>query len=411
MELEPISREQRTMGGMDFTLLWFGAAISIAEIYVGNIMAPLGWAAGLAAIILGHVIGNLPLALGGNLGVDTGLPTMYVLRPTFGRLGSYLATVLNIVQLVGWTAIMLILSGVAFKTLFTVKAEWPVTVWIVVVGASCTVWAMVGKSTFKWLQRISGFTLGILCLIMTYVLWTKYRATGFAHQPQEALGFGIGLDLAVALPISWLPLVADYSRFARSRGGSFWGTYIGYFVGSCWMFALGLASVLVLDASDPISLMAGLGFAGPALVIVLFSTLTTTFLDIYSTGVSALNLRPATRERWFIVPAGIAGIAAALIIPLADYARYENFLLLVGSFFVPLFGVVLTHWFFMDYRKQQGVRPVEWTAVLAWALGMIVFRYASAHFFLGGSLPSLVASGLIYWLLRKVAGPYPGEIR
>ena len=401
MELQPITQKDRSMGGLDYFLLWFGASISIAEIYVGNIMAPLGWAVGLAAIFIGHVIGTLPLALGGNLGSDTGLPTMYVLRPTFGRVGSYLATILNILQLIGWTAIMLILGGIAVKSLLPENFFITVTIWIVIMGIVCTIWALVGKATFKWLQRIAVTALGVLCVIMTVVLWVNYKKSGFVTPPDGGITFGVGLDLAVALPISWLPLVADYSRFAKSTKGSFWGTYIGYFVGSCWMFALGIASTLVLQKPDPITTMAVLGLGVPALIIVLFSTFTSTFLDIYSTAVSALNLRTTSREWWFILPAGIIGIIVAVMIPLTDYHRYEGFLILIGSFFMPLFGVTLTHYFLMDYGKRK-VRSIEWIAIISWAAGVVIFQIASRKFYLGGSLPSFVLSGCIYYALRKL---------
>ncbi len=399
MELRPIPRDQRSMGGFDFFLLWLGAAISIAEIYAGYLLAPLGWGLGMAAILIGHLIGNLPLALGGNLGSDTGLPTMYVLRPTFGRLGSYLATILNIIQLVGWTAIMLLLSGDAVQALIGGEHRQAITIWMVAVGAVCVFWAAVGKSTFKWLQRVAVVLLGILCVVMTFTLWSTYRTSGWAAPPEGALPFGVGLDLCIALPISWLPLVADYSRFAKSNRGSFWGAYIGYFLGSCWMFALGLGSALILNKPDPIATMAVVGLGATALVIVLFSTLTTTFLDIYSAAVSALNLRPQTRERWFVIPAGVVGIIVALMIPLTQYHRYEGFLILIGSFFVPLFGIALTHYFLMDYGKRE-TRAVEWTALVSWALGVVIFHISSSHFYFGGSLPAFIGSGAIYWLGR-----------
>ena len=280
------------------------------------------------------------------------------------------------------------------------------TIWIVVVGGVCTVWALVGRSTFKWLQRIAVTTLAVLCVIMTVILWNSFRKHGLAAPPTGGLSFGIGLDLSIALPISWLPLVADYSRFARSGRGSFWGTYIGYFIGSCWMFALGLASTLVLKKPDPIAIMAVLGLGIPALIIVLFSTLTTTFLDVYSTAVSALNLRPQTRLSWLIIPSGLAGIVVALLIPLTEYHRYEGFLILIGSFFVPLFGITLTHYFLMDYGKREP-RPVEWTAIAAWVIGVIIFQLASRFFFLGGSLPAFVFSGAIYWIMRKAIPDRP----
>ncbi len=111
MSVEVISREKRNLGGWDFFLLWMGAAIAISEIWAGGILAPLGFLGGLVVILLGHLIGNLPLALGGVLGSDWGIPSMVSTRIAFGVRGSYLASALNIVQLVGWTAVMVIICG------------------------------------------------------------------------------------------------------------------------------------------------------------------------------------------------------------------------------------------------------------------------------------------------------------
>ena len=403
MELKPIAYIERHMRGTDFFILWFGASISIAEIYAGNILVPLGWAAGMAAILLGHAIGNVPLALGGLIGSDKGLPTMYLLRPTFGKNGSYLATVLNILQLIGWTAIMLIICGKAVQTLLNFTGAGSAQLWIVISGAVCTAWAMVGKSTFKWLQRLSIITLGALCAVMTVMLFLEsgsVQVGGGGGEP-SLLTFGQGLDLCIAMPISWLPLVADYSRFARTKKGSFIGTYLGYFIGSSWMFALGLASGLILDKPEPIISFATLWFGVPALVIVLFSTFTTTFLDIYSSAVSALNLSPRIRGSVFTAVAGGLGIAVALVLPIE---RYEEFLYTLGSFFIPLFGVVLTHYFFLDYDIESR-KKIDWIALITWLLGVAFYQFClRTGFIMGASLPALIGTGLLFFLLKRIAG-------
>jgi putative hydroxymethylpyrimidine transporter CytX len=174
----------------------------------------------------------------------------------------------------------------------------------------------------------------------------------------------IGMDLVIAMPISWLPLVSDYSRFATNSKSSFWGTWIGYFIISSWMYLLGLAASLATQSPDPsgvvMNLMVKFGWAIPALIIVLFSTFTTTFLDIYSTAISGLNIVPKLGERKGVIIGGVLGTATALIFPaLLDY---EHFLLFIGAMFCPLFGIVLVDYFLIrkgllvleDLYKKNG---------------------------------------------------------
>jgi purine-cytosine permease-like protein len=59
-----------------------------------------------------------------------------------------------------------------------------------------------------------------------------------------SLPFWIAVDIAIALPISWLPLVADYNRFARKTRGAFWGTFIGFLITNFWFLALGATLLL-----------------------------------------------------------------------------------------------------------------------------------------------------------------------
>jgi len=400
MQLQPVSLVERHWGTSDFLILWFGASISIAEMYAGNLLVPLGWTLGLSAILLGHAIGNLPLALGGLIGQEKGLPTMVLLRPTLGRRGSYLATVLNILQLVGWTAIMLIICGRTVRALAGPGLLGSKSLWIVLAGSVCTAWALMGKWTFKWLQRLSITALGCLCIAMTVMLLLHFFSS--SSEPSAAdtgvMSFGTGLDLCIAMPISWLPLVADYSRFGRSRKGTFWGAYLGYFVGSSWMFALGLGSGILLDQPEPILAFATLWFGMPALIIVLFSTFTTTFLDIYSTAVSSLNLSSRGPVFPRILAAGLLGIGIAMILPME---QYESFLLLIGTFFVPLFGMVLTQYLFMEYEVKWE-KEFDWLALGVWAAGIFIYQWVlRAEFVFGASLPALVVTGILFYLVKR----------
>ena len=332
--MERISAEERTFSGFDYFLLWGGAAVSLAEILAGGILAPLGFLTGFIVIIFGHIIGNTPLALGGVIGSHEGVATMMSTRPAFGMKGSYFPAFLNIVQLIGWTAIMLIICGEAANSIMKeVLGVSQVKLLILVSGIITTAWAVVGHKTWKWLQRISVSALLLLCIIMTYAVFKE----GIPEAVENGLSFAVALDLVIAMPISWLPLVSDYSRYAKNTRKCFVGTWVGYFIVSSWMYALGLGAALFIGSAEPVPMMLALGLGIPALIIVFLSTFTTTFLDVYSTCVSALNIWENLDERKGVLMGGAIGTAVALVFPMG---QYENFLLLIGSMFCPLFGVV-----------------------------------------------------------------------
>ena len=410
--IRPIKKEERNFTGIDFILLWSGAAISLAEILAGGILVPLGLIAGILAILLGHIIGNTPFALGGIIGSEQGIPSMVSVRPSFGNRGSYLPAFLNVIQLVGWTAIMLIICAKSAEVISQKLFSYSnFKLWIVLAGIITTLWAFFGHKTWKWLHKISVSALLVLCVIMTYVVFKEHGFTELARIPSTSdLSFAIGLDIVIAMPISWLPLVADYSRFAKSTPSSFWGTWLGYFVVSSWMYFVGLSAALATGSADPIPMLLNLGLGFAALIIVLFSTFTTTFLDIYSTAVSALNIFPQLGERRGVIIGGILGTLVALVFPIE---QYENFLLFIGAMFCPLFGIVLTDYFILRKRKyfvediykkgrywySQGVNI---NAVICWIIGVVLYQQCIKYgLWIGSSLPSMVVAGVLYLIIMK----------
>ena len=432
--IEPIPIEERNLGGWDFFLLWAGAAISLAEIWAGSLMVPLGLGLGLWAILLGHLIGNTPFALGGLMGSRWGIPSMVSVRPSFGIRGSYFPAALNVIQLIGWTAVMLIVCGQAADAISKFYGFSNLNLWIILSGVITTLWAVVGHRFWKWLQRISVLVLLILCIVLTYIVFQEYGWGMLSQIPRKKdFPFMVGMDLVIAMPISWLPLVSDYSRFATDLKRNFWGTWIGYFIVSSWMYLIGLMATLATQSPDPsgvvMSLMLKFGWAIPALIIVLFSTFTTTFLDIYSTAISGLNIFPKLGERTGIWIGGILGIMVAIIFP--TLLNYEHFLLFIGAMFCPLFGIVLVDYFLIrrgvidleDLYKREGKywfsKGINPLAIIAWAIGFGIYLGFSPMLMekvlqvkaafpwpLGSSLPSMILAGLIYWFLRKQIAVY-----
>jgi len=415
--LKPVPDGARTWRGIDFFILWAGAGISLAEIWAGGILKPMGFVMGITVILIGHLIGNTILATGGILGSESGFPTMVSLRPSFGIRGSYLASILNIIQLIGWTAVMIWIGGNAADALLKNSLGPHPRIWMVGIGLVTLGWSFVGETFWKWLQRVSVTGLFVLSLVMTALVFHAYgwhSILSFHPDAGQSMPFLLGIDLVIAMPISWLPLVADYSRFSRSNKPAFRGTWWGYFILSSWMYLVGLAAAIATKSGTPdsmvIQLMASSGWMLPALLIVLFSTFTTTFLDIYSTAVSAQNLLPQLGEKRGILLTGILGILVALVF---DANQYENFLLLIGSLFCPLFGVVLMDFFYHrqrhfvkeDIDKKQGCYwyqgGIHIPAIIAWGLGVILYQVSYRYgWAAGATLPSMLFSGGFYLLLK-----------
>ncbi|WP_242865077.1 cytosine permease, partial [Clostridium botulinum] len=153
-------------------LLWFGASISIAEILTGGLIAPLGFKKGILAIILGHVIGCTLLYFAGLIGTKSGLSSMESSRMSFGKYGSYVFSSLNILQLVGWTAIMIIgganvLNAVS-NTLFGFANK---ALWCMLISILIIIWILIGFENLGRLNVIAVGGLFILTIVLGIVIF------------------------------------------------------------------------------------------------------------------------------------------------------------------------------------------------------------------------------------------------
>jgi putative hydroxymethylpyrimidine transporter CytX len=402
------STPDRSLSGLDFFFLWAGAGIALTEIWAGGLLAPLGLTAGLIVILLGHLLGNTPLALAGLIGSRHGVAAMASTRAALGLRGSILPAILNVIQLVGWTAVMLWVGGEAATRLsggFGTRYFW-----IILGGALTTAWAMGGHRFWKKLQAVTVVLLILLSALMTYLAIRQYGWTRLLSQPAAGgLPFMSGLDLVIAMPISWIPLVADYARHAQRPRSAFFGTWLGYFVAGCWMYAVGLVVSLATSSSTPdamiMDLMASYGLAAAALLIVVASTFTTTFLDIYSNALSVRSLTSRWSGRTVMLATGLLGTGLALVL---NPLFYEGFLLLIGSAFCPLFGVVLVDYFVVRRGRwpeglDAGRGPqFRLSGLMAWATGVAVYHVLARVWpVLGASLPSMFFAALLYLLLNQ----------
>ena len=207
--------EQKRTGLFENGLIWFGAAVSLAEILTGTYIAPLGFAKGLAAILVGHLIGCILLFLSGVIGGTVRKSAMESVKMSFGQKGSLLFAILNVLQLVGWTAIMIYDGAIAADGIMH-TGRW---IWCLVIGALIILWILVGVTNLGKINTIAMAALFILTLVLCKIIFFDGGAAGNIFSGGEAAGdamsFGAAVELSVAMPLSWLPLISDYTREAE----------------------------------------------------------------------------------------------------------------------------------------------------------------------------------------------------
>jgi putative hydroxymethylpyrimidine transporter CytX len=392
---------QNNMTMFSYMTLWFGAAVSMAEILSGGLIAPLGFKKGVLAIILGHLIGTTLLVLGGLIGTRERIPSIMSTRITFGKYGSYGFSILNIVQLIGWTTVMIITGARSVNELS--KSLWNfnnMALWSIIIGVLVCLWIVFGKEGWKKLNNIAVVLLFGLTIVLSMVVFKNGGL--FTNHVEGTMSFGSAVELSAVMPLSWLPLIADYTRFAKKSKDGVIGSFSGYFFGSAWMYIIGLGIAIVGNNQDPSVMMlaANLGFS--ALGIVILATVTTTFMDVYSAGVSFLNITTMVNEKTVAIIISIIGTGIALVLNMEEY---ETFLYYIGSVFAPMFAILLIDYFFYKNRKVNESLAINWAAIIVWAIGVVLYyQFVKLDFIIGSSVPVMIITAILYMIVKGVNG-------
>jgi putative hydroxymethylpyrimidine transporter CytX len=344
-------------------LIWFGAGVSIAEILTGTYFAPLGFAKGILAILLGHIIGGLLMFAAGLIGAKEEKSAMETVKMSFGKKGSILFSALNVLQLVGWTAIMIYDGAISANGIFS-AGIW---VWAGLIGILIIVWILIGITNLGRINTVAMLALFVLTLVLFKVIFFGGSAAGITID--DSLSFGAAVELAVAMPLSWLPLISDYTREAQKPYAATAVSVIVYSLVSIFMYIIGMGAAIYTGEGDIAQIMvkAGVGVAG--LLIIVFSTVTTTFLDAYSAGVSSVSICEKINEKWFAILVTVIGTVAAMVYPMDNIT---DFLYLIGSVFAPMIAVQIADYFLLRrnvFGQDFGVRNL-----VIWLVGFIVYR-------------------------------------
>ncbi|MBO4493317.1 MAG: putative hydroxymethylpyrimidine transporter CytX [Ruminococcus sp.] len=383
--------EQKRTSIYENGLIWFGAGVSIAEIITGTYFAPLGFGKGLLAVITGHIIGCFMLFLAGLIGGRTRKSAMETVKMSFGSKGGIFFSLLNVLQLVGWTAIMIYDGALAANSIFG-AGKW---IWCLVIGGLIILWILIGIKNLGKINTVAMAALFILTLILCKVIFFDGSELPIS---EESMSFGAAVELSAAMPLSWLPLISDYTRDAEKPLAATAVSAIVYGIISCWMYAIGMGAAIFTAESDIAQIMvkAGLGIAG--LLIVVFSTVTTTFLDAYSAGISGESILSKLKGKWVAVAAAVIGTVGAVLFNMDDIT---DFLYLIGSVFAPMIAVQIADHFIL--KKESSDKSFYIISCIVWVIGFILYRFLMTKDIpVGNTLPDMAATIVICVIAKKL---------
>lgn len=382
-------------------LIWFGAGVSMSEILTGTYFAPLGIKTGLFAILIGHIIGGILLFLAGYLGAKTRNNAMETVAVSFGRKGNLPFSVLNILQLAGWLAILNYDGALAANGIFSVGAG----VWCAVIGILLLLWVLVGLKRLEKINMVAMTALFLMTLVLCFVIVTRGNfGTLFngSSANKDTLTFGAAIELSAAMPLSWIPVISDYTSNSTKPVKATVVSTIVYCLVSCWMYLIGMSAAIGMGTSDiaQISLRAGLGVVG--LLIILFSTVTTNFLAAHSAGVSGEVIGESFSKhingKYLSVLVVLLGTIAAILYPMDNI---EDFLYLINSVFAPMIAVMIVDFFFN--KKRSVTKEWDWTNLIVWLIGLSLYRVLMhVDIVIGYTLPDIVITAVLCVIVHRI---------
>lgn len=376
-----------------FAMIWFGAALSIAEIMTGTYLAPLGLTQGLYAIILGHIVGGILLFGAGLIGGRLRQGSMNTTAFSFGPWGAKGFAILNILQLLGWTGIMIYDSMLALQELIPFDPH----IWAIAIGCLVILWLFIGLHNTGYIHGIVSTLLLILTIYMGYHIISDWPSHTLSIS-NNSMSFIAAFELSIAMPLSWLPLISDYTRESQKPLSASLISAGVYTITSIAMYALGLSTALFGGGDSIIAILmnAGLGITG--LIVIIFSTVTTAFMGTYSAGVSSTAICHALSTKGVAIVITIIGTIAALVYPMDDIT---DFLYLIGSVFTPMIGILLADFFINQQATQTTIAHI--IRAIIWLISVGVYHYMlHTESFIGATIPAFIVAFIATILVGRL---------
>jgi nucleobase:cation symporter-1, NCS1 family len=416
----PLDSKYKVLSGKNFFVLWSSLGIGLLVISAGSFISSSNLTEAIIVIIVGSVVGSILLALAGKIGSDHSVPSIVSMRPAFGLHGSFLLTILNIFQLIGWATFEITILSKAANIFSNGSVDF--YIWSIVFGAIIILFCILGplKIVKQWLSKFAVWIVygSTIVMLVSIIISTNgagsesiinSNSTGTTTTSSN-FSFFNSLDLVIAMPLSWLPLVADYNRFAKNSKNAFYGTFIGFSITNCLFYVIGF----LLGISDIFAILVAIQtfFYGFFLLVLIVDEVDNVFANIFSSAMSFKNIYNKINYKYLVIFFTALGVLLANIIPIQ---QYESFLLIIGALFAPLFAIVLTDYYIIRRRKisvenfYEKTNRVKVSSFISFIVGSITYfilspisslQVTDLGLNIGSTIPSIAISILVFLVIE-----------
>lgn len=408
----------------DLFTLWFGGNIAPLPIVTGALgvqLFHLNLVWGIVAILVGHLLGGVLMALHSAQGPQMGIPQMIQSRAQFGSLGALLVVVIAGVMYIGFFASNIVLAG---KSLHGVAESVPVPVGIVIGALGSGIIGIIGYRFIHVLNRIGTWVLGVGIVVGFGYIFSHVQSDDFLTRGGFNLaGWLATVSLAALWQIAFAPYVSDYSRYLPADvkvSSTFWTTYLGSALGSSLSFVFGAVAVLAIpagiDTMDAVKLATGA--IGPLmLVLFLLSVISHNALNLYGAVLSIVTAiqtfvaqwTPSIKLRVVLAAVILLGCGLVALNASADFiGQFIGLILALLLVLVPWASINLIDFYLIKkgvydiasiFRADGGIYGrFNPHAIIAYACGILVqLPFANTALYVG-PYSNLVEGADLSWL-------------
>ena len=434
--VESIPKEHRHQSYWDMFATWVGANANNGTWYVGGVIAACGFVTASTTLIIVGVITYFLLALSGYMGYKTGLPAMTLTRASFGLKGSYLPSVINVVQFIGWAAVNTFIAATSISYILHDVLGWPVygkpgglkglVSGIVVMSILHLLSISMGEKSVRIIERIGIILVFILVIWESIVVFQNVSLSEIVswHAPAALkMTPGQAVDVLAAFNLAWVTAASDFTRFSKKRSSSTWAPFFGANLGLIWFAMIGIISTIAtaitlnhFDAnnSDPSTIASKLGLGVLAMLVIIITSTTANAVNLMSAGSALTNMTKRLSLTFSIVSVTLVAVVVTFI-PIF-YSTFLNvftaFLDGIGMFLGPEIAIFLVDFYVVAKRKYNAAHfasrtgkywytgGINWIAIASWLIAVLAYGYiktvAVVADSVGATFISMLIAAIIY---------------
>jgi NCS1 family nucleobase:cation symporter-1 len=345
---------------------------------IGILAATLGlgfwW--GLAAIVIGNLLGSVPVAFCALMGPQTGLTQMEDSRFAFGRAGTRLPSFINWICCVGWDAVNNVPSTIALIALLALTgATLPFWLGLALLAGLQMIGSVYGHDVVQMVQKVLGYVLLVVFGIIGYLAVAHGGSIAAPAQPITLATFLLGISLVASFNLGWAPYSADYTRYlppSTAPAKIFTLSFLGMFSSGLLIEIAGLLTASAIPDTTPGALITSIttltgGFAPLALFAIAISSVAVNSQNDNTAAYSLISAGVRLPRYLSAIVTGALGYVIAVAGAGQFALLYSNYLVVLVYWIAPWLGIMLADWYL--HRKNG----LETSYEPGWSVGASIF--------------------------------------